>query len=152
MSVYRPEERRLVLRLMAYWDDLRGDRAYPAVGDLDPGTIGDDWDACFVMALKDPVDASVFRHVGASLTSRPVPGDGSATLRGCPEATLLHHAVRNVPRMLEKGVPVSVGGEAAVDGAAVLYRSILLPLSDDGERIDHILGAANSRRVTTGDG
>ncbi len=34
-----------------------------------------------------------------------------------------------------------------IDGTKVLYRSILLPMSDDGETISGVLGAANCREV-----
>lgn len=154
MSVYRPEERRLVLRLMAYWDDLRGERDFPAVGDLDPQAIGDDWPWCHVITLADPIEDSVFRYVGESLVADSADTDVDEGLRlgDCPEHTLLYHAIRQIPRMLEKEVPFSTGGEAEIDGVAVLYRSILLPLSNDGTRIDHIFGGANSRRAEGGGG
>ena len=42
--------------------------------------------------------------------------------------------------------PVAEGVGTHV-GTAVLYRSILLPLSEDGRRIDGVLGAANCREV-----
>ena len=33
-------------------------------------------------------------------------------------------------------------------GVGILYRSVLLPLSEDGVTIDHVLGAANYRTLS----
>jgi hypothetical protein len=38
-----------------------------------------------------------------------------------------------------------IEGGATLDGIGILYRSVLLPLSEDSVAIDHLLGAANSR-------
>jgi hypothetical protein len=147
MNVYRPEERRLVLRLLAYWDDLRGARDYPRVDDLDVEAIGDDWAQCFLLRLDGlaPADARLL-HVGDSLLDA-LPDGVPARLGDVPAEALLHHAAGFVDRTLAKRVPVSLGGEAALAQGTILFRSILLPLSNDGTTIDHLLGAANDRPV-----
>ena len=148
MSVYRPEERRLVLRLMAYWDDLRDTRDFPSFAEIDPATIGDDWTHCFTLAVAQPVSGSAFHHLGEIY--RPgLPDAGVATLADCPQDTLLHAATHYIDRVLQKKVPVSMGGQTHLGADAVLYRSILLPLSNDGYTIDYLLGGANFRVVTT---
>jgi hypothetical protein len=38
-----------------------------------------------------------------------------------------------------------VEGEATLRSVPILYRGALLPLSEDGGAIDHVLGAANHR-------
>jgi len=146
MSVYRPEERRLVLRLMAYWDDLRDTREYPRHDEIDPGTIGDDWPNCFLVALREPADQSQLSYIGPNLVNDGVP-DGPVSVAELPADALIAHALSPLQRMLSKRIPMSIGGEAEIAGEAVLYRSILLPLSDDGRSIDHVLGAANGKRA-----
>jgi hypothetical protein len=44
-----------------------------------------------------------------------------------------------------------VEGEATLRGVPILYRGALLPLSDDGLAIDHVLGAANLRPQLAGE-
>jgi hypothetical protein len=144
MAVYRPEERRLVLRLMAYWDDLRNEREYPPVGEIDPETIGDDWPNCFLLKLDEPVSASRLQAIGENLLGGHVLEPGTQ-VADCPGDTLLYQALKPLSRMLDKRIPMSIGGEAEVGGTPTLYRSILLPLSDDGATIDHVLGAANGK-------
>jgi hypothetical protein len=155
MNVYRPEERRLVLRLLAYWDDLRGDRDHPRADDVDAEMIGDDWAHCFLLRLAgDGPAGSRLLHVGNALLG-DLPDGAPDTLVQVPETALLHHAAGFVDQTLAKAVPVSLGGEAVLSGGRTLFRSILLPLSDDGTTIDHLLGAANGRPVgadTTVDG
>jgi len=146
MTVYRPQERRLVLRLMAYWDDLRGERGYPPAREIEPATVGDDWAHCVVIEVGQPLAASTFVHIGQALDPQ-LPEGGERKLESLPADSLLYHATAYLERVLEKRVPMSLGGKATVAGNSVLYRSILLPLSNDGRKIDHVLGAANCRVV-----
>lgn len=147
MSVYRPQERRLVLRLMAYWDDLRVDESFPCVSDVEPTDIGDDWAHCHVLELSQAVTESRFVHIGYEIGG-DLPKSWDRKLGTIPRDTLLHHATSYIDRLLAKGVPMSLGGQAALTGNSVLYRSILLPLSTDGSTIDFVLGAANCRVVS----
>ena len=41
-----------------------------------------------------------------------------------------------------------IEGGATLSGVGILYRATLLPLSEDGATIDHVLGAANYRSVS----
>lgn len=151
MTVYRPQERRLVLRLMAYWDDLRGERQYPSAVDIDPAEVGEDWQHCLLIELAEPVEHSIFRHVGDALRPDAEGLPENLELRHCPPGTLLRHATHYLSRMLSKGVPMSIGGDWELESGHFLYRSILLPLSNDDARVDHVLGGANGRPVA-GDG
>ncbi len=144
MPVYRPQERRLVLRLLAFWDDQRGDREYPSVQDIDPQAIGDDWPHCHVLKLAEPLAESRFQYIGETLLSGGLDAAG-LTFAERSEQNLIYHATEYLERMLKKGVPVSIGGEADLTAGSVLFRSIMLPLSDDGSQIDHVFGGANYR-------
>jgi hypothetical protein len=44
-----------------------------------------------------------------------------------------------------------VEGGATLRGVPILYRGALLPLSEDGDTIDHVLGAANHRALLADD-
>ncbi len=75
------------------------------------------------------------------------------TVRDCaltdvPAASLIEHAASYYHEILDRGVPISRGGEfIKYDGMKVLYRSIILPMSDDGSSVSGLLGAANCREV-----
>src|SRR3546814_20422698 len=49
MSGLVASERRLVLRVEEYWDNLRRARAFPRTADIDPVALGADWVNCFVL-------------------------------------------------------------------------------------------------------
>ena len=142
-----PAERRLVLRLLHYWRELAGDRGMPSQADLTPEGLKDMAPSCFVLhlgAAGEPVyhtiGSSYAEELGIDLIGKPV---GST-----PVDTLLRQATRYWDMVADKKVPISLGGEFRHRrGELLLYRSIILPLSSDGARIDHMLGAANFRVV-----
>jgi hypothetical protein len=142
-GIARQQEQRLVLRLLKRWRDLAGERPMPTVDDV-TGLASDIRDDCFV--LEDQGGELVVRFVGerqkAILGSDPA-GLGLSAIDG---ETLLGHAVSYRAQVIERGVPVSVGGQFVdKNGHAILYRSILLPLGRNG--ITALLGCVNGRVV-----
>ena len=142
-------ERRLVLRLMAHWRKLCGDREYPSFFDVDPMAIPDMWENSFVLEIFEDGSEPRYRAMGDvlaayvdfSLIDRPI--------SAAPGKSLPGEAISFLEEVLRKGVPISRGDEFLKDdGTKVLYRSILLPMSDDGDTITGILGAVNCREVS----
>jgi hypothetical protein len=142
-----PAERRLVLRLLQYWRQIAGDNAMPSAANLAPDAIADMWPHCFVLrfgASSEPVYDQVGTAFAAEL-NEPIIG---VPVGNTPVETLLRQATRYWDMVADKKVPISLGGEFRHRrGELLLYRSIILPLSNDGGRIDHMLGAANCRAV-----
>jgi hypothetical protein len=141
------QEKRLVLRVLGGWKELVGDRGIPLRGAINPAAFGGDWMSCFLIDMALGVGGARFEYVGALLD---VPGWSPAVGRAvsdCPPDTLLSLATNYLPRVLDKRVPISLGGPGRNNGKAILYRSILLPLSRDGDTIVALLGAANCREV-----
>lgn len=64
----------------------------------------------------------------------------------CAEHTLLHSAAVHIDGVIAEREILGEGVSMHV-GTPVLYRSILLPLSEDGRRIDGVLGAVNCREI-----
>ena len=141
-------ERRLVLRLLGHWRSLCGDRGMPALPDLDPAAIPEIWPHSFVVQIDQAGGAHTFQAVGDQIeiaSSQTLAG--KQVTEADPNA-LSGIALAYLDEVLKKGVPVSRGGEFTTQtGSRVLYRSVLVPLSDDGTTISGILGAANCREV-----
>ena len=65
-----------------------------------------------------------------------------------PPRTLIANEAGYSQEFLFRGVPISRGGEFdKYDDMKVLYRSIIMPMSDDGNVVSGLLGAANCREV-----
>ena len=141
-------ERRLVLRLLGHWRTLCGDRKMPAFSDLDPSTIPEMWPHSFVLEVDQTGEGQVFRALGDQIAKYSTETLVGMRVCDAPDNTLPAMALAYIDEVLEKGVPISRGGEfAKPDGTKVLFRSVLLPMSDDGTTICGILGAANCREV-----
>ncbi|HUC68499.1 MAG TPA: PAS domain-containing protein [Stellaceae bacterium] len=144
-------EKRLTMRALGHWRDAQGERPFPCLTDIDPARLGDDWDYCLLLRLATPLERSRFLHVGRRLcvpTGSPFEG---RCLKDCPQQTVLAQATSYVSAVINRRVPVSLGGTTLNAGVPVLYRSILTPLSDDGTTIDAIFGAANYRIAPASD-
>ena len=151
MSETGRTEKRLVLRVLAQWRELRDDRRFPSIDDVKAEAFCSDWPFCFLLEL--PADGSTprFLYVGAALEAEigwPMAG---LPITECPPDTLLAAALVPHAEAVSREVPLSLGGEVMSRAGPILYRSIMLPLSADDERIDHLLGAANSRLVVRDD-
>jgi hypothetical protein len=141
-------ERRLVLRLLHHWRDLSGERRFPSFEDVDPAQIPDMWPNCFVLDALGHRDDPVFRVVGDEIAKESRTGLVSLRISAVPKDSLMEQATSYLEEVMTKEVPISRGGQfVRDDGAHILYRSVLLPMSDDGETISGILGAANFRAV-----
>ncbi|HEY5608572.1 MAG TPA: PAS domain-containing protein [Alphaproteobacteria bacterium] len=143
-------ERRLVFRLLSHWRTLivEGEGDFPSFADVDPSAMPDVWPFCFVLdTATDCADDPIVRiaQPSAAGLAGNVIGKPVSEL---PDATLIAQACSYAQEVLRKRVPISRGGDfIRRDGMRVLYRSILLPMSDDGENIAGLLGAANFREV-----
>ena len=139
-------EKRLVLRILAHWREIQGERAFPKPDEISEADLGEDARFCFRLAVAAGAPEPVFLSFGEFFRDHVpnVPGSG---ISECPSGTLLAAATGYVGDVLSRGVPVSIGGVATNRSQPVLFRSILLPLSSDGVVIDELLGAANCRPV-----
>jgi hypothetical protein len=143
-----PMERRLVLRLLKYWRDIGGAEKFPALADVDTAAIPDMWPHCALLDVTGHERDPVIGYIGEGLANGC---DGSLqgqALSATPGGTLAAHALSYYAQVLVKQAPITYGGEFRDrDGGKVLYRSIILPLADDGTTIDRLLCAANCRVV-----
>ena len=61
-------ERRLSLRLLAYWERARGMRLMPQESDIHANNLSDIWDDCFILQIVDEKRVEISPlHCGANL-------------------------------------------------------------------------------------
>jgi hypothetical protein len=140
-------DRRLVVRVHNVWKKIGGERA-PRRSQIDPREFGVDWSSCVMIDLDPVANRSRFSHVGDNLRDPTWPVFDRQPVSECLEGTLLELITRHVSRLAVKKKPVSFGGSAVFNDNDILYRTILLPLSENGESIDGVLGAVAYREVT----
>ena len=143
MPPFVSKERRLVLRILGYWEFLRGERRFPTPDEVDPADLPDDWRHCLLVDTSGPQEDWEFCHVGegfGGLGPAVAPG---AKWAGSEKDSFVGLTTSYIPKVLSRLVPISVSGDIERDGECTRYRSILLPLSADGERVTGVLGAAN---------
>lgn len=144
-------DKRLTMRALHHWRDILGGRAFPRSADVDPASLGDDWHNCLLIGLKTPLERAHFVHVGCNLCHSAGTVFTDRPLADCLEHTVLREATSYIARVLDRQVPIGVGGSIAQGDSAFLYRSILMPLSDHAGTIDAIFGAASFREVRCSD-
>jgi len=90
---------------------------------------------------------SRFSHVGTALRDPSWPTFDRQCLAECLDGSLLELVTRHVPRLLQANKPVTAGGQAVHEEANILYRTILLPLSESGHQVDGVLAAVGYREI-----
>jgi len=130
------EERRLVWRVARHWTEIAQGGRLPRRDEIDSCVLGEDWANCLMIAVQSPIERSRFVTVGVNLK-----------IALCPPDTLAGVLVSRLSRVVSARRGAIIEGEATVGDAGVLYRAVLLPLSEGGVVIDHVLGAANYRRL-----
>ena len=136
-------DRRLTIILMGYWQGIRLDDERCARAKLFHALLPDDLaqDCCTVVPglggnwqLRQ-IGEQIARHSGIS--------GPMAALADLPPGSLLAEATRDLDDAFNFAAPVIHEGETCDgEGAPALFRSILLPLSDERGRVTQLLAAA----------
>ena len=130
------EERRLVWRVLGRWKEVAGGKRFPSHEEIESWVRDEDGKNCLLIAVESPVELSHFVAVGVNLA-----------VALCPNDTLAGVLLSKVPRIVSARRGLMIEGSAILRGTCILYRSLLLPLSDRGIVIDHTFGATNYRFV-----
>jgi hypothetical protein len=134
------KERRLVWRVRRYWRGITRGGRFPRRDEINPHMLGEDGANCLLIAVESPIELSHFVMVGVNL---------AVTL--CPTDTLAGVLLSRLPQVVSAHRGLIIEGGAKFGGAEILYRAALLPLSEDGGTIDHVLGVASYRPLDVGE-
>ncbi len=134
------------MRVLGHWRDAARPSGLPRRSDIDPNAIGADWQSCLMIEIDPVYERSRFLFVGEALRTPHVTLEGR-TIAQCEKNTILYSATEYIARVINRRVPISVGGTSTHRGVPILFRSVLMPLSEDGNTIDALLGAANFREI-----
>jgi hypothetical protein len=145
-----PRERWLSLRLLDYWRDICGENDFPRVADIDSSAIDDMWDYCFIIDLTSGTPK--FSHFGgwhADFYGADMTGRALADL---DRGTLAERSTDYLAEVLQRKLPITYGNDLTEPGGRrILYRSIMMPLSDDGETLSGVFGGSNCKTADDSD-
>ena len=127
-------ERRINLRLLAYWEKLRRGRLMPTVEEFNPADLPDLWDSCFIVhAAELSKPDGQYAYVGPSISKAY--GNGNFSGSSGNLITLNPHAcAAHLLTVIDSGKPLLDEGEFTnASDQLVKYRQCLLPLGQDGK-------------------
>jgi hypothetical protein len=58
------DEQRLVGRVLRHWTEMVHQGDFQRLDEIDPWMLGDDWENCLMIFVKEPVELSHFVSVG----------------------------------------------------------------------------------------
>jgi hypothetical protein len=134
-------ERRKTIKLLQYWEEIRGLRALPMESDIDPDAIEAIWDDCFLLQTRDlgRSDGN-FTYLGKNIILAfrgGYSGDACGELIS-PNVTSLG---QNFTHLLETGEPqLQEGSFRNIKHDLVRFRQCLVPLGNQKVSVDAIFG------------
>ena len=128
------EERRLVWRVLRHWREIAPGGRFARCDDIESWIQGKEGANCLLIAVESPIELSHFVSVGENLA-----------IALCPTDTLAGVLLSCLPQVVAARRGLMIEGGATLRGMGIVYRSVLLPLSERGIVIDHVLGATNYR-------
>jgi hypothetical protein len=136
-------DQRLVQRTLARWQDWRCGEEFPERSNIVEEAFGEDWKDCFILDCRADHPFPVFERIGSSLATF-----SGIFLSGTSDwtQTLLDKATSHVGEVMDTRDAVLIEEVLRrFDGERLAFRCILLPLSDDGVAITHVLGSVNGK-------
>jgi len=139
-------ERRLHVRAYEQWRRvalLRG-RTFPSVQDLDCPELEEFEPRSVLIDYRGGVDDPRIVRIGETLAEESGADGSIASVRDVPRGSLLSRLTDHYLEIIGTRAPIGFEAEFVNHrGWPTLYRGILMPLSADGETIDHVLGVIN---------
>lgn len=122
--------------MQGHWREIAYGGHFPRRDEIEPWMQGEDGANCLLIAVETPIELSHFVVVGINLA-----------VALCPTDTLAGVLLAQVPRVVSSRRGLMMEGVAMLRGVGIRYRAVLLPLSEGGVTIDHVLGAASYRSL-----
>ncbi len=137
----------MVIRLLHYWRDITSaGQCFPPLSHVNPETLAESWDWCYVLEAGAGVVDPGFSFIGSDFANDLDGRLEDQTISGLEKRSHLANACERFGLSREKEVPVSFGGAFEnPTSETIMYRSIILPLSGDGGQFHYLMGATNCR-------
>ncbi|MDX2073528.1 MAG: PAS domain-containing protein [Alphaproteobacteria bacterium] len=146
-ATHSPEERRITLRLLSYWEKRRGTRGMPSEAEMSPADIADLWPYCFIAHVKDiGKEGYHFSYLGKAIED--VYREGMEQMEDSlfPDMDSLANGYKQV--ISTRKPLVSEGEITNPHGDHFKFRQVLLPLGDGGA-VQAVFGGMRFLRIVT---
>lgn len=146
------DERRMQVRAYNFWASLLGERAYPAVEDLDMDALDDFGPHSVLLDFTAGIENPGLSFVGERLREESAIDDDIHYINQIPGRSLLSRLTDHYLQIIANRAPIGFEAEFINDrGITIMYRGILLPFSSDDDTIDFILGVINWKEAVAAD-
>jgi len=147
-AVIGQDERRMQVRAYNFWASLLSGRNFPAIGDLEPDTLGDFGPYSVLLDFRGGLENPVIAWLGDVLAGECGAHGEIDSLADVPTRSLLSRITDHYMQILANQAPIGFEAEFINQrGATILYRGILLPFSSDDVTIDYIYGVINWKEL-----
>lgn len=136
------QEQRLTFRLLSYWNRIRGDRAYPALSDVNIREISELWHFSFTIDVSKR-DNHVFQYFGPELSSIFGTDYTGENVSEAMSDVILNNTIGSYLKALAECKPTMEAASFNYNGKELRYRTLVVPLSSDGDLIDYVMGTTN---------
>jgi hypothetical protein len=141
-------ERRISSTAVQYWRELAAPRRYPGRAQVTRESAPALWENFFIIKVGTDAAEHVFEQTGAVL--REALGCDPT---GKPVGEVLPREIVGRALYFQKAAcdlmaPIDEAGRfVRADGVEIVYRAVLLPLSDDQRQANYLLGAFSCRTI-----
>lgn len=127
-------------RLYEYWDGKRSGRRMPARADLEPLDLTFIFGNVILVDVVDEVPPRFrVRLHGTNLVQRAGYELTGKMLDELPVAGFRDLANQSFTHVATTGAPFHTRRDRIIDGRFARYETVIMPLSDDGERVNRLL-------------
>lgn len=142
------DERRMHVRAYNYWVSLLHGRAYPAVEDLDPASLGDFGPNSVLLDFTQSFETPTIAWLGDRLRAECLTPTEVTSVAQVPPRSLLSRLTDHHLQIIANRAPIGFEAEFInARGNNTMYRGILLPFSSDDDTIDFIYGVINWKEI-----
>lgn len=128
-------QRRITEQMLYYWNRLRGERRWPAVGDIKAVVMPDVWEDVFIIKVNKAPESEKLSCTYA------YQGKNVQSMLGNAMLSLKEGMDRKFENVFYSQDHLQDEQEFTNrNGIRIKYRQIILPLGPDNEHIDHLLG------------
>ncbi|WP_339045168.1 PAS domain-containing protein [Candidatus Mesenet endosymbiont of Agriotes lineatus] len=138
-------EQRAVNRLCSYWNLLREDRNYPRKDEIELEEIKDILEYCFIIKVNETDDEKKkynFVHLGSEVAE--IYNMDTDIMHISPMTENLYQHLDSI--LTDKEPVIEDLDLQGSVGHHLIGRQCLLPLSDDNQEVNYILGAVSCRK------